>query len=599
MDESVGSEASDILATFGVKDLRSLAAAYAVDVEKCKSRGDIVKRLLASSAIRGRLGGPEFRVRPLLAAKSVQDLRALAKEHAVDVSTCERKSEFVDRIAGSPGAVKVLSGPPKEPAGESPAEPARASPSRSRRLPAPPRGAKSQPAEPREAKPRAPPRSPRHDARVPVGKAKPARAVAAATQGSGPGDAGAPAHAPHQVMSVPAVPRPSPVDQRILSGRDQNVDFGAVEDILDQTRMRFEERNFERTLALSREALVLAQGTLVALERSAWSYALLAGQRLIEESGRTGRDVEAASAILREAKDAYVSGSLGGNEALLAHLQAATQSLYPEEAQRVLRIVQGAQDRISHTAHIGGRVTAAEEAIGHAREAMQRSDNASALQYATESMRFADGALAARIKEIGAAMHATERVIEEARHVDADVGEAVRLLEKAKVAMERREYVLAADLVQRAEHACLESQHVQIQKAMELRRRQIEKAHGRVSYLVPIVDEAADYDFPVEELRGLLLEARSVLDQGDYVKGAILAREAEDLVRPMLPQIVEERGRRGIVKPPIGTFRCGACGSPDVAFLDDGWSRCNQCSTMWRWRAPSGLWERFRALLRE
>jgi hypothetical protein len=65
----------------------------------------------------------------------------------------------------------------------------------------------------------------------------------------------------------------------------------------------------------------------------------------------------------------------------------------------------------------------------------------------------------------------------------------------------------------------------------------------------------------------------------------------------MVPQIVAERPKHGIVKPASG--RCDVCSSDDVAFLDDGWSRCNACSASWRWRIPSGLWEKFRSLIRE
>jgi hypothetical protein len=90
-----------------------------------------------------------------------------------------------------------------------------------------------------------------------------------------------------------------------------------------------------------------------------------------------------------------------------------------------------------------------------------------------------------------------------------------------------------------------------------------------------------------------------VLDEADYVNGTMLAKQAEDVLRPTLPKIVEERGRRGIVKPPPGSGRCGSCGSGDVAFQDDGWTKCGACGELWRWRAPSGLWERFRSILRE
>ncbi len=434
-----------------------------------------------------------------------------------------------------------------------------------------------------------------------------AESPAAASLLEGPAPAGREAPPPPPPFLPPPPPetarRPdlanAPADGLITRGRNQDVDFGLVEDILDQARMRFEERNYDRSLDLVREALVLSRGTLDAFEKSAWAYALLASQRLIEESGRVGRDVEPAAVLLRDAKVAYVSGNLAANAELLGRLQTATKALYSEEVQRLRQVMYAVQDRIGQSKNVGADTAAAEESLTRARDAMQRADHAQSLQLVHEADRLAGEALDHRVQEIGAMIPATDKAIDDARHVGAEVEEAVRLLEKAKVAMERREYVLAAELVQRAERSSLQSQHFQIQKAMELRTRQIEKAQKHVAYLVPIVDEAAGYDLSIEEPRRILLDARNVLDQGDYVNGTMLAKQAEEVLRPLVPRIVEERGKRGILKPPPGVGRCGTCNSADVTFLDDGWSKCANCGALWRWRAPSSLWERFRSILRE
>ena len=400
---------------------------------------------------------------------------------------------------------------------------------------------------------------------------------------------------------TPPPPRPDMgnalADPVIFQGRNQDVDFGLVEDVLDQARMRFEERNFDRTLELSREALLLARGTEEAFERAAWAYALLAAQRLIDESGRVGRDVEPAVGMLRDAKTAYLSGNLRANEELLMKLQSATKALYSEDVRRLRAAMYAARDLIAQSAHVGADVTAAEEALAHARDAMDRGDHTRARQLVEETNRLNDEALQRRVKEIEGEIPVAHRAIEEARHVGADVDEAARLLDKAKVAMARREYVLAAELVQRAERSTLEGQHRQIQKAMELRMRQIEKAQRIVNYLVPVIDEAAGYDLPIDQARRWLADARSALDQGDYVNGTSFAKQAQDELFALIPKMLEGRARAGIVKPTAG--RCAACGSPDVLFMDDGWSRCNACGAEWRWRTPSGLWERFRSLLRE
>ena len=545
------SEAATVLGTFRPKDLRALAAESGVDIAGCKSKGDLVKRLAASSTLQIKLKTPQFRVRPRLAPLETPDLQTLAARYEVDVAGCETKWDYVNRIAASTAAA------------------ARIMENMSKARDTPPAGTTLQ-------------------AETPAPSPAPAPVEADPIEAP---PVGTPAPAPLVKLGE------DPADHLILQGRNQDVDFGLVEDIVDQARMRFEERIYDRSLELSREALVLARGTLDAFEKSAWAYALLAAQRLIEESGRVGRDIEPAASLLRDAKVAYSSGNLGANQDLLARLQSATQALYSEDVQRLRQILYATQDRISQTAHIGGDVVAAEEFLGHARETMRRGEHGKSLQLLKEAERLAEEALARRVGHIAAAIPATEAMIEEARVVGADVDEAARLLEQTKVAMERKEFVLAAELVQRAERSSLQSQHHQIQKAMELRMRQIQRGHALVSHLLPIMDEAASYDLSVDEAKELLVEARNVLDQGDYVNGTVLAKRAELILRGLVPRLVEERSRRAITKPQTAT--CATCGSVDVAFHDDGWSRCNACGAFWRWRGHSSLWERFRSLLRE
>ncbi len=545
---SVGARA--ILSTFSLDQLKDLASQHRVSTDGCTSKADHVERLAIASPMVGVLDTPAFRVRPMLKAKSVAALQTMAAELGVDAAGLLKKSDLIDRIAASPAAAQIPGAVPDVPQAE-------VQPSL---MPEP---------------------------------SKPVESTVSPI-------AHPPLEATSGALAAPKPGTPPPdlsQDGFLQQGKNIDADFGLAEDILDQARMRFEERAFDRVLELAHEALLLVHGTLDAFERSAWSYGILASQKLIEESGRVGRDVEPASSLLRDAKVAYVSGNLAANRDLLIKLQGATKALYSEEVQRLRRSIYAAEDRIEQAGHVGADVAAAEEALTRARDAMQRAEHAKAVDLLAETERLANAAVDVRVKEIAGAIPATARLLEESKNVGAEVGEASRLLEKAKVAIDRKEYVLAAELVQRAERSALQAQHHQIQKAMELRLRQIERAQGVMNRLLPILDEAASYGIEVEEVRRVLTDAEEVLDQGDYVNGTILARRAEELTLAMVPRLVTERPKYGIVKPTTG--RCTACGAQEVAFLDDGWSKCNVCRVTWRWRVPSGLWEKFRSLMRE
>jgi hypothetical protein len=550
-----------ILSTFSVHQLKELAHRHRINTDGCEHKADYVGKLASAGTISAVLETPAFQVRPILVEKTVADLHTLAAEHGVDVEGLTKKPEIVDRIAASPAASKILEVAPAPVA--APPEPA---PPVAEPPPPPEPGPPESTPPPEPPPPEPPPPEPPPPEEIPIGEPQ------------------------------PQAPSPD-ADGLLLQARNIDADFGLAEDILDQARMRFEERAFDRVLELAHEALLLVHGTLDAFERSAWSYAIVASQKLIEESGRVGRDTEPAASLLRDARVAYVSGNLAANRDLLIKLQGATKALYSEEVQRLRQKIYGAEDRIQQAAHLGADVAAAEESLSRARDAMQRAKHAKAVELLAEAERVAQIALDARVKEIAGAIPAAAKIIDESRNVGAEVGEALRLLEKARVAIERQEYVLAAELVQRSERSALQAQHHQIQKAMELRLRQIEKAQSLVNRVVPILDEAAGYAINIEEARRVLTDAADVLDQGDYVNGTILAKRAEELALAMVPQIVAERPKHGIVKPASG--RCDVCSSDDVAFLDDGWSRCNACSASWRWRVPSGLWEKFRSLIRE
>ena len=136
--------------------------------------------------------------------------------------------------------------------------------------------------------------------------------------------------------------------------------------------------------------------------------------------------------------------------------------------------------------------------------------------------------------------------------------------------------------MKRAERAAMQSQHHQIEKAMELRRRQVEKAQSVIVAVEPLIDEAYRFDIDVTEAQTLLRQARDVLAKGDYVNGTVYAKNAAEVARRLEPKVVEERAKRGIVKPEAGV--CGNCGSKKLSFADDGTGKCSDCGHEFRWQ---------------
>jgi len=282
---------------------------------------------------------------------------------------------------------------------------------------------------------------------------------------------------------------------------------------------------------------------------------------------------------------------------LLAKLEEVSRNLYSQEIQRARQEIYRVQEAIGHVANTGANVVLPDEALNRARDALRRNDHLLAIQLAVEAERISNETLQSRIREIEGSIPLTAAMIGEARNVGADVSEAEKWLEKARLAAKEKEYVLAAELVKRSERAAMQSQHHQIEKAMELRRRQVEKAQQLIEAVEPLIDEADGFGIDVLEARTLLRQARDVLSKGDYVNGTVYARNAAEVARRLEPKLVEERGRRGILKPEKGV--CGVCSSTRLQFFDDGSGRCIECGHTFRWRVPTSLWERFVTALRD
>jgi len=402
-----------------------------------------------------------------------------------------------------------------------------------------------------------------------------------------------------ELEPTPFGPAPGDAEaDRLLQGsKDADVDFGRAEDLLEQARMRFEERNFERAIAAAREAGAYARSSADGVQRTSWAYIILSCQWLIEDCGRAGRDVDDATRLLREVKEAFRTNALTTAPGLLARLEVVTRTLYGREIERARNEIYRVQEAISRVADTGAEVGAADDALNRARDALRRNDPFLASERVVEAAQIAKRIFDRRIHEIEASIPATATMITEARNVGADVFEAERWLEKARLAVTDRQFVLAAELVKRAERSAMQSQHLQIEKAMELRRRQVEKAQQIVEDVEPLIEEAEAFDLDVGEARTLLRQARDVLAKGDYVNGTVFAKNAADVVRRLEPKLIEERERRGIKKPVSGT--CRVCGSDRLTFKDDGWGTCTNCGRRFRWRVPASLWDRFLTAIRD
>ncbi len=294
-------------------------------------------------------------------------------------------------------------------------------------------------------------------------------------------------------------------------------------------------------------------------------------------------------------KEEVAAALLGSPDAERIVREAEARAGKGPAADRARERLAETRDAIREAANLGAAVGAAEDAWKRAADSLEHQDLPGAERDLDRAASLASDAEARRIREIGDAVAAVEDHIAAARKVGADVAGAEDLWVQAKSAVAARDYVQAGELVKEAERAAIRGQQGQIDQAIHLRERQIERSRAIIAACEPLLQEAESYDLSVADVRTLLRQARDVLSKGDYLAGLTFARNAEEAAYRLSSQVEEERKRRGIERPTPG--RCGACGSEHLTFFEDGWGRCTDCSVEFRWRGPLGLRERIRGLL--
>src|SRR5207245_3024604 len=125
-------------------------------------------------------------------------------------------------------------------------------------------------------------------------------------------------------------------DSGLVLGRDADVDYERVEELLDQARKRFQERQFEAALTAAQEASRIAERTTEQLRRASWSYAVLAAQGLLEPCNPEDPETATARALLDRARDVFFQGQLL-DDAFLQDLVRAAEVAHAREADRVDR----------------------------------------------------------------------------------------------------------------------------------------------------------------------------------------------------------------------------------------------------------------------
>jgi hypothetical protein len=520
-------------------------------------------------------------IKEALARKRIEELRALAKDQGVDISGLNHKRDIIDVLALQPGIANVL-GVSSEGSSDVPSLDDILSGGQSESTPA------TSSFDPTPVPTVSREESPRHES-----------------------------HGPKSIEDL------------LQESLATTVDFSRMQSLLAEAGAKFQARNYDNVLSLSKDSVMGIDEVTRRYLKSAWGYAISASLKILEDSDRDSDSYRKAHDVLADAKKVFQSHSYITDNKLLDKLHRAVTDLYNYEIQKARQHIQAQEAVLEQIQAMGGDTTKASEILGKAAEALMGNNRAHYLEVITKADDMVTQARNARIAEIRAAFANVEDVIKEAKAIGADVTESLQLHEQARASIQAGDFVNANRLIQRTERVALEAQKAQIDRVTELHRRQVEKVKKLIVDTKPLLEKARSKGMDTTKAMDLMRQAVDCVNRGDYVNGLLHVKEAAEAIKSVVP--AEEMPKEGRVAaasrgfeapeppeesvmdlpsepassilegsvpspPPVEAAgggpspeggksapRCPSCGSPSIELRENGKGRCFQCGAKFKW----------------
>lgn len=514
-------------------------------------------------------------IKDALNRKRIEELKALAKDHNVDISGLHSKKDIVDALAIHPGIASILGVESRE--GDVPSLDEILNQSSSSSL------ASEMPVVTVVEEPRPTHREESHG--------------------------------------------PKGFDDLLSESLASNVDFNRMQALLKEAGAKFQARNYDTVLSVARDAVVGIDDVSKRYLRTAWAYGISASLKILEDSDKSSDPYRQANQALEDSKRAFTSGVYITDGKILERLHRGSIELYNYEIQKARQHIQHQESALEQIQAMGGDTSKASEVLGKAAEAIMAGDRARYLEIVTKADDLVTQARNARIAEIRGAFSGVENVIKEAKAIGADTTEAQQLLEQSRSSIQNGDFVNANKLISRTERVALEAQKNQIDRVTELHRRQVEKVKQLIVNTKPLLEKARAKGQDTSKAMDLLRQAVDCVNRGDYVNGLLRIKEAaesvksfvgpEEMPRESMPSnipplepamsesIVTPAVSEAVVEPPVLEAqappvtaeaptvqapsepgkgpKCPFCGSSSIELRENGKGRCFQCNGKFRW----------------
>lgn len=373
-----------------------------------------------------------------------------------------------------------------------------------------------------------------------------------------------------------------PVEDRlIIQSKNLYTNFKESEHLLAYLKMQFDSDDHKSVIKSADKTLKSAEKSLTEFQATVFSYAILSAQHIIENWMKVGIDVNETANLLIQAKRA-VKSDFKKKSKVLNELLREMEEVYEKQAKNAKKRIASAKSLINEAKSMGAPAKYAEGLLSKAREALLVKNYSEFYEYVNKAENDAEAAIERRKKEIETLIPTIKTIIDDAKEIGADVDEAKKLFDRANLAFKSEDYLLCVALMRRCEEKAIKAQEEQIQRAIKLRRGQIQKTSELISNLQNAIAKAKSLDIDISEAKTLLNDTNIALQKKDHIKivkyGRLIERETE-----YLKSRIEEFAKTQ-KKPKEGV--CKQCGSKDVKFFDNGWGKCLNCEWKFQWLFP-------------
>lgn len=370
-------------------------------------------------------------------------------------------------------------------------------------------------------------------------------------------------------------------DRLIAQAKDLYTNFKESEHLLAHLKVQFHDDDHKNVIRSADKTLMCAEKSLAEFQTTVFSYVVLSAQHILESWMKVGVNVDEAANSLLQAKRA-IKGDFKKKSKVMNELFKQMEMVYERQAKNAKKRIASARSLINEVMSMGASTKYAESLLTKARESLLNKNYSEFFEYINKAENDAKASMDRRLKAIEDSIPAVKTIIDDAKGIGADVEEAEKLFNRADLAFKSGDHLLCVELTRRSEEKAIKAQEEQIQRAIRLRRGQIQKTSEMILGFQNIIAKAKSLNIDISKAKDLLNEVNIALQKKEYVKIVKYRRSIERTMRDFESEI--EVFAKTQKKPEGGV--CKKCKSKDLKFFNNGWGKCLNCEWKFQWLFP-------------